>query len=151
MIYPTHSFTFHCNFHCNFHFFFPSFIYFSPLHVTWILVYGNTNKKQKLLRPPAESSNLLCHIILYVLCGTFVLVVGYLIFRATNDGRCVDLTRGIEFNTSFIATKSLCESSGFTWVYEPFSEEPRNRFDPYSIDREKLNIIARMRQDGRRF
>lgn len=64
----------------------------------------------------------MCHIILYGLCTLIVLIVGYAIFSATNQGRCVDLAAGWEYSHEEVRTATACRNLGGTWVFEDFPE-----------------------------
>lgn len=76
---------------------------------------------------------------IFIICAVTLITIGYIVFKAKNTGRCVDLKNGIEFNTSFIRTRSACNDYGFAWVYEPFyDEDPRRRYDPLVFHRERI-------------
>jgi hypothetical protein len=83
---------------------------------------------------------------IFIGCAIIFVSIGYIIFISTNHGRCVDLHNGIEFNTTFIRTEKACEDYGLTWVYEPFSEEPKRRHDSLLFHRER--VMERIRDRG---
>ena len=98
---------------------------------------------------PSVLSHLACQVGIFVACAIVFVSIGYIVFLATNTGRCVDLRNGIEFNTSFIRTEKACEDYGFTWVYEPFSDDdPRRRYDPLLFQRDRVLQRIRDREIG---
>lgn len=64
-----------------------------------------------------------CRLVIAVVVAASVITVSYILFRLKNEGRCVDIKNGDEFNTSFIRSERSCRDHGYQWVYEPFSIE----------------------------
>lgn len=42
----------------------------------------------------------------------------------------------------------MCYDYGYAWIYEPFSEDPRSRFDPLVFHRERLLYRMKQKQNG---
>lgn len=92
----------------------------------------------------------ICHVVIFAICTAIVLTFGYLLFRFRREGRCVDIRNGIEFNTSFIRSQRACHELGYQWVFEPFNEDPRHRFDPLAYHRDRLlELMRRGEKEGK--